>query len=510
LQNLLDIQMRGITKTFPGVIANKSVDLDLNSGEVHALLGENGAGKTTLMRILAGIYRPDSGNILANHRLINLSSPAQAIKTGIGMVHQEFRLVDALSVAENIHLGWEETPGLFLSKSTLIQRTKDICSRFGLKVDPCAEVWQLSTGEQQRVEIIRVLTRGAQLLILDEPTSVLTPQEARELFNAIRTLAREGRTVVFISHKLEEVLAISDRVTVLRAGSKVVTKSTAECNEKMLAQLMIGQNLVADQSIRKKHRDERVLIASNISAKNDRGLPALVDVSLSIFGGEILGVAGVAGNGQKELAEVLTGLRPAEDGTICIHGDELTGRSCEYFVQAGVGHIPEDRLGTGLVSHETVVNNAILREYRQPPLSRGPWLDSHAADQFTKNLIKEAGITVPNVYAPVQQLSGGTMQRLLTRREIRVGSRLLVAVHPTRGLDVGATEEVHKVLLDQRNRGAAILLISEDLDELAEISDRLVVMYSGRIVGEFKADSINLETIGLLMGGALKIVECEK
>jgi len=499
--------MRSITKTFPGVIANKAVDLDLHSGEVHALLGENGAGKSTLMRILAGIYRPDSGRISINGLPVNFSSPAQAIQAGIGMVHQEFRLVEALSVLENIHLGWDDTPALFLSKSTLAKRTEDICSRFGLNVDPCAEVWQLSTGEQQRVEIIRVLSRGAQLLILDEPTSVLTPQEARELFNAIRTLAAEGRTVVFISHKLEEVLAISDRVTVLRGGCKLVTKQTSECNEKILAQLMIGQDLVAERRSREKHLGEKILLASNLCAKNNRGLPALVDVNLTISGGEIVGVAGVAGNGQTELAEVLTGLRPVDKGTLVINGKDLTGTSSDHFVRAGVGHIPENRLGTGLVGFESVTNNAILREYKNPPIRRGLLLDSRAADQFASDLVQEAGINVPNINMPVRQLSGGTMQRLLTRREMRIGSCLLVAVHPTRGLDVGATEEVRRLLLSQRLRGVAIVLISEDLDELVEVSDRLVVMYGGRIVGEFEADAVDPETIGLLMGGAMNAVE---
>jgi simple sugar transport system ATP-binding protein len=352
-----------------------------------------------------------------------------------------------------------------------------------------------------------VLSRGAQLLILDEPTSVLTPQESRELFHAIRALASEGRTVVFISHKLEEVLAISDRVTVLRGGCKLATKLTSECNEKMLAKLMIGQEIVSDQHLKGKRSDNKVLVASNLCAKNDRGLTALDDVSLTLYGGEIVGVAGVAGNGQRELAEVLTGLRPVEKGTIYIEGVDLSGKSSEHFVQAGVGHIPEDRLGTGLVAFSTVTNNAILREYRKPPISRGPWLDSHAADQFALQLIQEAGISVSSVNLPVRQLSGGTMQRLLTRREIRVGSHLLVAVHPTRGLDVGATDDVRKALLDQRQRGVAILLISEDLDELAKISDRLVVMYAGRIVGEFEAEALDPETVGLLMGGAMKAVE---
>jgi ABC-type uncharacterized transport system ATPase subunit len=504
--DFLDVQMRGITKSFPGVIANKAVDLDLRSGEVHALLGENGAGKTTLMRILAGIYRPDSGKIFINNCLVDFPSPAQAIRSGIGMVHQEFKLVEALTVAENIHLGWEKAPAIYLSKSKLVQRTDDICSRYGLKVDPSAEVWQLSTGEQQRVEIIRVLARGAQLLILDEPTSVLTPQEARELFTAIRTLASEGRTIAFISHKLEEVLAISDRVTVLRGGCKLATLLTADCNEKILAKLMIGQDLASEQPVSECHAENIVLEASGLYAINDRGLKALKDVNLTICGGEIVGVAGVAGNGQRELAEVLTGLRPTESGSIMIHGNELAGKTSDHFVQAGVGHIPEDRLGTGLIGQENITNNAILREYRNPPISHGIWLNGRAANQFTTRLVEEAGLNIASVDSPVQQLSGGTMQRLLTRREIRVGSHLLVAVHPTRGLDIGATDAVRKVLIDQRNKGIAILLISEDLDELAKISDRIIVMFGGRIVGEFQANNLDPEIVGLLMGGAIKDV----
>jgi simple sugar transport system ATP-binding protein len=502
-----EVEMRGITKTFPGVIANKAVDLDLLGGEVHALLGENGAGKTTLMRILAGVYRPDSGKILIHNRPVAFDSPGQAIRAGVGMVHQEFRLVEALTVAENIHLGWDQAPRAFFSKSTLIRRTREICTHFGLQIDPCAEVWQLSTGEQQRVEILRVLSRGARILILDEPTSVLTPQEARELFRVIRVLASEGRTVVFISHKLEEVLAISDRVTVLRGGCKLATKPTVDCDERSLARLMIGQDLISEQRARDTLAGEKILSAEHVCARNDRGLPALVDVNLTINGGEIVGVAGVAGNGQRELAEVLTGLRPVEKGKISIQNLELTGKSSAQFVQAGVGHIPEDRTGTGLVSLESITHNAILREYRQPPISRGPWLDSRAADRFAMRLVEEAGISVPSVQSPVGQLSGGTMQRLLTRREIRVGSRLLVAVHPTRGLDVGATEAVRKVLLDHRRRGVAVLLISEDLDELEIVSDRIVVLYCGRIAGEFEAGSIDREAVGLLMGGSTKGLE---
>ncbi len=495
------VEMRGIWKRFPGVIANKGVDLELRAGEVHALLGENGAGKTTLMNILSGSLRPDDGLILLDGHPVSFRSPAQAIAAGIGMVHQHFRLVEKLTVAENIHLGWSETPW-DASAATLARRTEEICARFGLYVDPGAKIWQLSTGEQQRVEILRVLARGARVLILDEPTAVLTPNETAELFTVIRRLAAEGRTIVFISHKLDEVLEVSDRVTCLRGGRNVDTALTCDCTPQILAQKMIGQDVVFREHRRVKMAGKPVLELRGAYALNDRELPALIDVSLTLHEGEILGIAGVAGNGQTELAEVLTGLRRLQKGRIVLDGVELTGASPTEYVRAGLGHIPEDRLGTGLVRQASVVHNAILREYRDPPLTRGLRLDKRAASAFTRRLVEQADVRLASIRVPVHTLSGGNQQRLLAGRETRVASRVLIAVHPTRGLDVGATNEVRRVLVEHRNAGSAVLLISEDLDELLAVSDRIAVMYEGRIVGEFDADHAERATIGLLMGGA--------
>jgi len=498
----VQVQMRRIWKRFPGVVANQGVDLDLLPGEVHALLGENGAGKTTLMRVLAGFYKQDEGEIVMGGRRLSLGSPADAIEHGIGMVHQNFRLVDTLTVAENIHLGWKETPAV-VSAASLAARTTAICDEFGLNVDPQAKIWQLSTGEQQRVEILRVLSRGVKVLILDEPTSVLAPQEARDLFRVLREIAGGGRIVVFISHKLEEVLQVSDRITVLREGRIVGSRLTKDCDLRSLARLMVG-DLVATHSRSKseKARGEKVLELKAVKARNDRDLPALKEVTLEVRAGEIVGIAGVAGNGQTELAEVVTGLRRVDRGAIIVGQTELTNRAPSRFAAAGVGHIPEDRLGVGLAGNETILSNAILREYKGPPITRRGFLSKSAAKRFARGLVATAGVRVPTVELPIRMLSGGNLQRLLARRETRIASRLLVAVHPTRGLDIGATEELHRLLYEHRARGGSVLLISEDLDELLEVADRIAVMYEGRIKGEFDNRDADRETIGLLMGGA--------
>jgi simple sugar transport system ATP-binding protein len=492
--------MRNIWKRFPGVIANHGIDLDLRAGEVHALLGENGAGKSTLMHILSGMYRPDDGVIYLDGTPVAFRSPAQAIAAGIGMVHQHFQLVETQTAAENIHLGWDDTPWR-VSAHALAARTEKLSKEFGLRVDPNARIWQLSTGEQQRVEILRVLSRGARVLILDEPTSVLTPAEAEDLFRVVRALASGGRSVVLITHKLDEVLAASDQVTVLRGGRVVASRPTAECDRQSLARLLIGQEMVS-----RLHREERapgkvVLEICGLAALGDRGLPALEGFGMTIREGEIFGIAGVAGNGQSELAQVLTGLRPIERGSIVVDGVELAGASPGRFVDAGVGHIPEDRLGMGLVAALTITDNAILREYRKAPLARGLRIDVREATRFARDLVSQSAVRAPNTEIPVRNLSGGNQQRLLAGRETRVASRLLIAVHPTQGLDIGATDELRRVLMDQRNRGSAVLLISEDLDEVLTMSDRVAVMYGGRIAGEFDAGHVDRSEIGMLMGG---------
>jgi len=493
-------EMHNIWKRFPGVVANMGVNLELRVGEVHALLGENGAGKTTLMNILSGLYRPDAGEIRIEGRKVDIGSPVGAIQLGVGMVHQHFRLVDDMSVAENIHLGWSDAPR-FISQRLLARRVRAVAEELDFQVDPDARISQLSVGEQQRVEILKVLARGARVLILDEPTSVLTPTEAAELFKVLREMAATGRGVIFISHKLDEVLQVSDRVSVLRGGRNVGTKPISECSSRSLARMMMGEEVAVESRKKTGSPGSIVLKLRGVRATNDRGLPALKDVDLTVRCGEILGIAGVAGNGQRELAEVVTGLRPLAGGEARLEGDDLRGQAPSHLSQIGLGHIPEDRLGMGLFPSLSVLHNAILREYRNPPLRRGLRLVREAAARAASGLVERAGVRVAHLGVPVSNLSGGNQQKLVIRREMEIASRLLVAVHPTRGLDVGATEDVRRALVNHRNNGVAVLLISEDLDEILFLSDRIAVMFGGRIVGIMDIGDANREDIGLLMGG---------
>jgi ABC-type uncharacterized transport system ATPase subunit len=493
------IEMRRITKSFPGVAANQEVDFEVRPGEVHALLGENGAGKSTLMNILSGIYQPDDGEILVNSQPVAFARPADAIAAGIGMVHQHFRLVEAFTVAENLHLGWHDTPR-WTSRRRLRARSEALAAQYGLSVAPEARVYQLSAGEQQRIEILRVLARGARLLILDEPTAVLTPEEATILFRIIRQLAQDGYSIIFISHKLDEVLEISDRITILRGGRKVASLNTADCDHGKLAGLMVGKDVIFGQYAKTPTVKEPVIRLSGVRTQNDRGMPGLIDIDLDIRAGEILGVAGVAGNGQRELTEVLTGVRRIHAGRIEVDGRDLTNQSPARFADAKIGHIPEDRIRSGIAPGLSLVDNAILREYRRPPLSRGIWLKPRAAERFTAELLKTSDVSAPTPFLPIRNLSGGNQQRFVTHREVRIAKRALIAAYPTRGLDVGATDTVRRVLVDLRNAGVAVVLVSEDLDEIFAVADRLIVMYEGRIMGE-RAAPATREEIGMLMGG---------
>jgi len=494
------LEARGITKSFDGVVALEGVDLDLARGEVHALLGENGAGKTTLSNVLAGIYRADAGTVLVGGVEHHIRSPAQAIDAGIGMVHQHFRLVAPMTVAENVHLGWAATPAL-VSGRTLVDRTRQLMDDIGLHVDPTAKVWQLSVGEQQRVEILRVLARGARVLILDEPTAVLTVLEAQELFRVIRRLTAEGRTVVFISHKLNEVLDISDRVTVLRRGHHVVTRPTKGATASELARLMTGE----ERSLSVVHRDTSsrpaTLELHGVTARSSRGLLALHEVDLTAREGEILGIAGVSGNGQSELAEVVCGLRRVESGRITVDGVDVTGASPRRVAAAGVGYIPEDRVGVGLVGAASVRDNAVLRHYRTPALSTRLAIKRAAVVAFARSLVERARVQTRSLDSPAGMLSGGNQQRLVAHREAMLAERVFVATHPTRGLDVLAAQEVQQSLIARRDAGCAVLLISDDLDEVLLMSDRVAVMYEGLVVGVFDRRDADRERIGLLMGG---------
>ncbi|MFQ5858598.1 MAG: ABC transporter ATP-binding protein [Anaerolineae bacterium] len=510
------IAMRGIVKRFPGVVANDHVDLEVQAGEIHALLGENGAGKSTLMNILSGLYRADAGEIYVRGRRVDIGSPRDAINLGIGMVHQHFMLVEPMTVVENIVLGLEGV-GFVPAMDQVRQEIVELSARYGLHVDPGAYVWQLSVGEQQRVEILRLLHRGADILILDEPTAVLTPQEADDLGRTLSQLvtsatlstglspaeglADEGKAVIFITHKLNEVMDFSDRVTVLRAGKNVDTLVTADSGREELARLMVGREVLFQLEKEAHPVGEVVLRVQGLEALSDKGLPALRGITFEVREGEILGVAGVAGNGQRELAEVITGLRPATAGRVQVRGQDMTNRSPDRVIAIGVSHVPEDRLGMGLVPNLAVSDNLALKGYRSPPLARGPFLVRQAIRDFAERLIALFDIATPSPATPVKLLSGGNLQKTILAREITAGRGLMVAVHPTHGLDVGATEAVRKTLLEQRDRGAAILLISEDLDELLAISDRITVMYEGEIMGVVDAEQADVEELGLMMAG---------
>ncbi|MEA2596969.1 MAG: ral nucleoside transport system ATP-binding protein [Thermomicrobiales bacterium] len=509
----LAIEMRGITKRFAGVVANDDVDFEACFGEVHALIGENGAGKSTLMSILAGLYRPDAGTVAISGQTVQFRSPRDAIAHGIGMVYQHFMLVETFTVAENMLLG-REGQGTRLETSAVEQEVMALGKRFELEIDPQARIWQLSVGEQQRVEILRALFRGAKILVLDEPTAVLTPQEAEGLIRTLRGMAAQGFCVVFISHKLDEVLAVADRITVLRRGKTVTTVEARETDRHTLARLMVGRELAplvehpaeeADDEGREEGRVETVASSAlelrGIGALGDKGLPSLIDVDLDVREGEVLGIAGVAGNGQRELAEVITGLRRATSGTVRVDDRDLTNGSPAAIAAAGVAHVPEDRLADGLIPDMDIAGNAILRGYDRPPLARSVFLVPRAIEAFADRLIHDYDVKTPSRRTRLRLLSGGNQQKLLLARELSGEPRVIVAVHPTRGVDVGATETIHRLLREQRRRGAAILLISEDLDELLALSDRIAVIYGGRIMGTVPAAGADPEHLGLLMAG---------
>jgi len=494
------LEAAGIVKRFPGVLANDHVDFDLRSGEIHALLGENGAGKSTLMNILAGLYRPDEGEIRLDGRPVVFGSPRDAIEAGLGMVHQHFTLVPSQSVTENILLGLRE-PRFLLDERRSEAEVARLAEQFGLRVHPKAKVWQLSVGEQQRVEILKLLYRGARILIMDEPTAVLAPQETEELFRTLKAMTADGRSVVFMSHKLNEVVAIADRITVMRRGKVTAAGQSGEgVTKRDLARLMVGRDLFGLYDKTPFTPGDVLLAATGVEAESDRGLPALRGVSLDVRAGEIVGIAAVAGNGQTELAEVITGLRPCT-GTIRIGEEVVSNRSPRHAIRAGVAHVPEDRTGVGSAPNLSVSDNLIMKRFKEPPVSRGWLIDDGRTRTLAEEIKQEYAIAAPSVDTRARLLSGGNLQRLILAREIETEPSLMVAVQPTRGLDVGAIETVHRLLLDRREKGAGILLISEDLDEILGLADRVDVMYEGRIVGSFDADTADVHQIGLLMTG---------
>jgi general nucleoside transport system ATP-binding protein len=491
---------REVTKRFPGVVANDRVTFELMPGEIHALLGENGAGKTTLCNVLTGLYRPEEGYIELGGEPVAFRSPRAAHEAGIFMVHQHFRLVQTLTVAENVILGWSRRRGVWFSPRRVEREIGEIAEQFRMPLDPAAKVWQLSMGEQQRVEILKALYRGARALIMDEPTTVLTPQEVRQLFETLRGLAASGTSVVFISHKLPEVLAVSDRITVLRAGKAMGTVRTADTGATSLAHLMVGRDI---QLARKESRPapdgaQAVLSLSEVSATGDLGTPAVVGVSLDVHAGEIVGVAGVAGNGQRELAEVIAGERPRTAGTIAIAGRLQHGTPWEA-IDAGLGYVPEERLGVGVAPGLTIADNLQLKSYRED--GHGPILHTRRALENATELIEKFDIVARGPKTLARELSGGNVQRLLLARELSGHAKVLVAVSPTMGLDVAATESIRKLLTGSAEHGVGVLLISEDLDEILDLADRIAVMYRGRVVGVLDARDADVDRIGLMMSG---------
>jgi len=497
------VEMRGITKRFPGVVANDRVDFEAAAGEVHALLGENGAGKSTLSNILTGLYRPDEGEILVYGERVQFASPRDALDAGIGMVHQHFRLVEPFTVAENVVLGDHRGEGrsFRLRRRAIERHVAEISTRYGLHVDPRARIWQLSVGEQQRVEILKALYREARILILDEPTAVLTPQEAEVLFATLREMANEGRTVVFISHKLHEVKAVADRVTVLRGGRSIATVSTAEATQRSLAALMVGREVATTERVEQAtEKGDVVLELELCSVAGERG-PAVREASLTVRSGEIVAIAGVAGNGQRELAEAIAGIRAPVEGLVRVRGRALRPGDPRAAIAAGVAYVPEDRLGTGLAPSLSIASNLALKAYREPHVSRGPLLRLRAIRERAVELIARYRIAAPGPHAQARQLSGGNLQKVVLAREFSARPQLLVAAAPTRGLDVGAIESVHAYVREAAAEGMGVLLISEDLDEILALADRIAVMYEGRIVGEFDARAADVEEIGLAMAG---------
>jgi simple sugar transport system ATP-binding protein len=499
------VRLRGITKRFPGVVANDGVDFEAADGEVHALLGENGAGKTTLSNILTGLYRPDEGSIELHGEPVEFRSPRDALDAGVSMVHQHFRLVSAFTVAENVVLGDHrgEARTFRLRPRRIERRVAEIGERYGLAVDPRAKIWQLSLGEQQRVEILKALYRESRVLILDEPTAVLTPQEAETLFVTLRSMADEGRTIVFISHKLNEVKAVADRVTVLRGGRSVATASTADATAQSLAHLMIGRELATAPADRREHAaaDETVLEVDDLWAEGDRGETALRGVSLRVAAGEILAVAGVAGNGQRELAEAITGLRAPTRGHVSVRGKPLRGGDPRRAIRAGIAHVPEDRLGTGVAPTLPVASNVALKAYRGRELAHGPFLRRRSIRRRADELIRRFDVRGATHATPARQLSGGNLQKVVLGREFSARPSVLVAASPTRGLDVAAIASVHGYLRDAAADGMAILLISEDLDEILALARRVVVIYEGELAGEVDPRGATVNEIGLLMAG---------
>jgi len=497
----LALRTKGITKHFPGVLANDQVDFDLRKGEIHALLGENGAGKTTLMNIVYGLYEPDAGEIFLDSKQADIRTSKDAIAQGIGMVHQHFMLVPVFTVAENIMLGHETVHRLVLDRRGVAAQVRELSHQYGLDVDPDAYVKDLPVGVQQRVEIVKALYRKADILILDEPTAVLTPQEANDLFRIMRELTSRGVSIIFITHKLKEVLAVADRITVMRAGHVVGTVRPQETNEPQLAAMMVGREVILKVEKGPAHPGEEVLRVQNLHVFDDREVEVVRGVSFSVRAGQVLGVAGVQGNGQTELVEALTGLRQSHSGEIVMMEHDVTGKPPRPIIETGVAHIPEDRQRHGLVLPFPITDNLVLCTYYLQPFAKSGVLNHEAIDENGRQLVHEFDVRTPSPYVPVSKLSGGNQQKVIVARELSRPIKLLIASQPTRGLDVGSIEYIHKEIVRMRDAGCGVLLVSAELDEIMALSDRIAVMYQGQIMDTLPADQSTKEQLGLLMAG---------
>ena len=501
MNRILCLEMRGISKSFVDVKANRDINLTISSGEILGLLGENGAGKTTLMNILYGLYRPDDGEILVNGEVVRLRNPKDSMRMGIGMIHQHFMLVEKHTVLENIALGYDEAP-FFFPQRTLRKHIRELSAHYGLDVDPDKPIWELSAGEQQRVEIMKALSRNADLLIMDEPTSVLTPQETEELFDILRKMASVGHSVILISHKLEEIMDICNRVMVLRKGQVTGEARIKEVDKGKLAVMMIGRQIAAAYPKADVNPGDTVLEVTGLDVDSDRGLPAVRGLSLQVRRNEILGIAGVSGNGQQELVETITGLRQPLSGSIMMKGMPLDHADARKAHTLGITHVPEERIKYGIVPNLLLYENSVLKRHRDEPFSSWIQMNYGAIKDHAGKLVDSFQVDTPSINVRVKNLSGGNIQKLILGREISGGPELLVAAHPTYGLDVGATEYVRKQIIELRDKGGAVLLISEDLDELFMVCDRIAVMFEGRFMGQVTPESCTVEEIGLMMAGS--------
>ncbi|MFS0563869.1 MULTISPECIES: ABC transporter ATP-binding protein [Brevibacillus] len=499
------VEMRGITKRFPGIIANDNINLSVKKGEIHALLGENGAGKSTLMNVLFGLYQPEEGEILINENTVKITSPNVANELGIGMVHQHFMLVEKFTVTENIVLGNEPKNGLQIDIKQAVKAVEQLSNQYGLQVDPNAKIEQISVGMQQRVEILKTLYRGADILIFDEPTAVLTPQEINELIEIMHNLVKEGKTIILITHKLKEIMAVCDAVTIIRRGKVIDSLMVKDTNPDELAAKMVGREVNFRVDKTEAQPKGPILSVENVVAMGNRGVNALNGISLEVRAGEILGIAGVDGNGQSELIEVLTGLRKITSGRVLLNGKEITNHTPRDISESGLSHIPEDRHKRGLILDFTMSENMVLETYFHPTFNKNGFLDYGAIDKHAARLIEEFDVRTPSIHTPARALSGGNQQKAIIAREVDKNPDLLIAAQPTRGLDVGAIEFIHRRLVDQRDKGKAVLMLSLELDEIINVADRIAVIYEGKIVGIVDAKSTNEQELGLMMSGGKRM-----